>query len=422
MIEGGVLEDQGDSRVCVVYDSDMLSDLRKNLKTAMPGDHWLHAMAIKSAPLQFLLKEAVLDGFGLEAASYLEVKMAEEAGCPPDRIVFDSPAKTVNEIRYALSAGLLLNCNSMTELRRLQKAYPTVQVHPKARIGIRINPLIGAGSIANLSVSKKDSKFGVQDQNEILQAFEAFPALSALHVHTGSQGMELSQLAAGALVAVELAEKINKKCGHKRVSTIDIGGGLSANYDNFVTTPTFDQYASELKQTVPEIFSNSDVAIVTEFGRALVAKAGFVLTGVEYMMRGDPSKPVAITHAGADLFVRPCYDPKHFSHRFTAYDSNGVKRKGEDIKVDIAGPLCFAGDIIGREVNLPESLDEGDWIAVHDCGANTYALWSRHCSRQAPAVYGITRRTDNAKNESDGVEVVLMKEKEAESNVLAFWK
>jgi len=418
------LDHSDGASLAVIYDMDMLEDLRLQLKHSLP-QNWLHAFAIKAAPFDFFLCDMVQDGMGLEAASFLEVKMAEAAGCPSERIVFDSPAKTIPEIRYALENGLLLNCNSMDELARVRKAYDSVNVSPLSRIGVRINPLIGSGSVESLSVSKADSKFGIIDQEEVIEAFEQFPALCGLHVHTGSQGMTVEQLAQGVATVTTLAEKINRRCGGGRVTTIDIGGGLSTNYDSMEISPTFAEYAAALEGCCPEIFSlGEEVQVVTEFGRALCAKAAWVATGVEYVMRGDPEKPVAITHAGADLFVRPCYDPEHFKHRFSAFAGNGTplsQCSKEERTYDIAGPLCFAGDVIGRSITLP-TLNEGDWIVIHDCGANTFALWSRHCSRQAPPVFGVTRRSKFAEAGEYGVEVRVLKEKEKPEHVMEFWK
>ena len=52
-----------------------------------------HAVAIKSQPHQSVLKHIVGRGFGLEAATIEEVWLARAAGCPSERIVFDSPVK-----------------------------------------------------------------------------------------------------------------------------------------------------------------------------------------------------------------------------------------------------------------------------------------------------------------------------------------
>ena len=50
---------------------------------------------------------------------------------------------------------------------------------------------------------------------------------------------------------------------------------------------------------------------------------------------------------------------------------------------DIAGPLCFAG-IPSARAQLPQAIAEGHWLSISTAGANTYGLWSRHCSGNIP--------------------------------------
>jgi diaminopimelate decarboxylase len=70
-----------------------------------------------------------------------------------------------------------------------------------------------------------------------------------------------------------------------QITTIDIGGGLSANYcTNEAAMPgrSFSDYAAALAAAVPELFTG-EFHVITEFGRALMAKvmiAKYTLTSV----------------------------------------------------------------------------------------------------------------------------------------------
>jgi diaminopimelate decarboxylase len=73
--------------------------------------------------------------------------------------------------------------------------------------------------------------------------------------------------------------------------------------------------------------------------------------------------------------------PSNFALRIGGYSKkDGGELKTDERKVDVAGPLCFAGDKIATQISLP-SLTEGDVLVVHDTGANTLSTFSRHCSR-----------------------------------------
>lgn len=83
--------------------------------------------------------------------------------------------------------------------------------------------------------------------------------------------------------------------------------------------------------------------------------------------------------------------------------------------VTIAGPLCFSGDNIAVSKALPKPIP-GDRVVVLDAGANTISLFSRHCSRLAPPVYGFKVVGSNT------FAIVLIKKAETEQVLLDFWK
>ena len=119
----------------------------------------LHAVAVKANPLLGVLRRIVGCGAGLEAASIEEAHLALAAGCPPERTVFDSPAKTPDELAFALQTGIHVNADDLKEIERIDRIRASVQT--RSRIGLRINPEVGAGSIAATSVAAPHSRFGV---------------------------------------------------------------------------------------------------------------------------------------------------------------------------------------------------------------------------------------------------------------------
>ena len=62
-------------------------------------------------------------------------------------------------------------------------------------------------------------------------------------------------------------------------------------------------------------------------------------------------------------FPRCSYLPHIWRHRFSLFSPDGEARVGETQLVDIAGPLCFQGDYLAREVDLPEP-HSGDLLAI----------------------------------------------------------
>jgi len=85
------------------------------------------------------------------------------------------------------------------------------------------------------------------------------------------------------------------------------------------------------------------------------------------------------------------------------------------MKHNIAGPLCFSGDVVKRDILLPV-VERGDFIVLHDCGANSLSMFSRHCSRQAPSVIGYRVLEDGKVN------FKILKEAETMDDLLTFWQ
>lgn len=130
--------------------------------------------------------------------------------------MLDSPAKTAAELRGALALGIAVNADNPEELARIDalvRSAPT-----RSTIGVRVNPQVGGGSIGAMSTATATSKFGVTLQDEgardwLVRAYVDRPWLTALHTHTGSQGVPLPLMAAGVRAAYELAEEINAAAG-----------------------------------------------------------------------------------------------------------------------------------------------------------------------------------------------------------------
>jgi diaminopimelate decarboxylase len=368
----------------------------------------LHTIAIKANPIVEILREIVQMEVGLEAASIEEVGLARAAGCPAECIVFDSPAKTVAEIRQALEWGVYLNANNFEELDRA--AAVQKQVKSASRVGLRINTMVGRGAIEHTSVSAVSSKFGVSLQNDrekIIGAFKNYPWLTGLHCHVGSQGCPLELLVeAAARVAalrLEIAEQADKQ-----VSRVDIGGGLSTSYCTGELAPTPSEYRTLLEQRSPGLFGD-EVCLITEFGRAIHANCGLAASRVEYV---KPSQPLAVIHLGADFLLRPVYQPENWQHELFVVTAEGTPKPGPLRPTTVAGPLCFAGDIVARNVMLPP-IQAGDWILIRDVGAYTLSMWSRHCSRAIPIVLGYEPGRKNP--------LRVLRKSETVDDIVRFW-
>lgn len=397
----------------VFYDYDFLEQKLEKLKSLFPKNT-LHAIAIKANPLMHTMKFMNRRNTGVEAATSGEVFLAEKAGFPPGKIVYDSPAKTKAEIKNSVSKKIYFNADSFSELERIEKL-SNKQVL-KSKIGLRVNPQVGLGNIEMSSVAGEYSKFGVPInpyKEEIIDQFMRYEWLTGLHAHVGSQGCSIEQLARSVEVLLDLEETINEKLSQRneqrKIEYIDIGGGFPAIYNHKAKNPSIEEYVLLLKKRCKELFDN-DRTIITEFGRYVHVNSGWTNSRVEYVKPGKEVTTVTI-HLGADMFLRECLTPHDWQHKISVLDKNGyVKNSSKVANYNIAGPLCFSGDMIARNITLPK-INEGDYIVIHDTGGYTFSMWSVYNSRQMPKFIGCYR---------DDIEII--RKKQTVEDIYEFWK
>ena len=247
-----------------------------------------------------------------------------------------------------------------------------------------------------MSTATATSKFGVAlrdpgARDRVVQAFAERPWLTRLHAHVGSQGCPLELIAAGVAETYRLAEEINgalgTPAGH-RAST-----SAAACRSTSTTTRPAPPSPSTWRRSAPAAPGLFDgrYALVTEFGRSLLAKNGFIGARVEYT-KDAGGRRIALTHAGAQIATRTVFMPDAWPLRIGAFDADGRPRGGPPMAQDIAGPCCFAGDVVAHARELPE-LREGDFVVLYDTGAYYFSTPWAYNSLPRPAVYGFAGET-----------------------------
>jgi diaminopimelate decarboxylase len=382
----------------IIYDLDLVNQRFSELVEAFPANT-LHGIAIKSCPLPTMLKKQADFNLGAEAASIEEVHIALSSGITPENIIFDGPAKTKSEIQFCIEKQIYINMDSFEELDRVNKLLP---VNNTFKAGLRLNPALGMGKIGDTSVAGKKSKFGInldEYADKVNSAFKNHSWLVGVHVHIGSQGMDVEELVNGTKKVYEFAKNLS---GLER---FDLGGGLPVVYKESDPSVNFNDYTSALKENIPNLF-NGKLKLLTEFGRRIYADTAIAISSIEYVKEDKQ----IVAHLGADMFLRRVYKPSDWFHKLSVLDNNGELILNTKQSYAVAGPLCFGGDFLSREAVLPK-VKEQDLLIIHDVGSYTLAMWSRHCSRFTPKVFGIR----NGK-------VEVIKHRETIEKLMSFWE
>ncbi|MEO7986706.1 MAG: diaminopimelate decarboxylase [Gemmatimonadales bacterium] len=400
-----------DDTSVIFVNFSIIQDRVRRLREAFPEDT-LHAVAIKTNPLAAVLKFLNELDVGFEAASLPEVRLARNAGLINERIILDSPAKTRSEIQMLMREypGMRVNADSLAELHR----YPAVG--SGLRLGIRINPLVVSDTVGYMNVGGSKSKFGepISNRGRIIEACLARNDIECLHIHIGSQFVDAGPTIQAVGAVLELAEEVNARSAQQRIRCLNLGGGFPVNFFPDSSPFRIEDYASALRDSCPRLFDGT-YQLITEYGRYVHANACWAVSDVEYVKpAGDQVN--LIVHLGADMFLRECYNPGDWHHEMFLIDGQGIEKNGKTITTSVAGPLCFGGDFVRISFSLPPA-EPGDRLVIQDVGANTFSLWSRHCSRPFPKVISY----ESPPGSSGPVKMRVARPREDIDSIVNFW-
>ncbi|MBP8126629.1 MAG: diaminopimelate decarboxylase [Aeromonadaceae bacterium] len=312
-------------------------------------------------------------GSGFDIVSGGELARVIAAGGDPAKVVFSGVAKTEAEMQEALRQEILcFNLESEPELERLNRV--AGEMGKVARISVRVNPDIDAGTHPYISTGLKENKFGVPIERALLLYRRAaqLPNIEIVGIdcHIGSQLTELEPFLEAMDRLLALIDRLASEGIH--VHHLDVGGGLGVNYSD-ENPPHPEQYAAALKAKL----ADRDLQLIFEPGRAIVANAGVLLTRVEYLKEGE-DRHFAIVDAAMNDLIRPSL---YGAWMNIIPADRSLERPAR--RYDVVGPVCETGDFLGKDREL--GLAPGDLLVVRSAGAYGFAMSSNYNTRPRAA-------------------------------------
>lgn len=356
------------------------TQIRRNYRayaTAFDGDPVDVAFALKANSNQSVIRLLASEGAGADVVSGGELTRALAAGVAPGRIVFSGVGKSKAELAQALQAGIhQINVESSAELEMLNAV--ALEQGARARIALRVNPDVDAGTHAKISTGRKENKFGIdwEHAHEAFARARSLPGIDpvAVAVHIGSQLTRLEPFRAAYTRVAELVASL-RGIG-VNLDRIDLGGGIGVVYHN-ESPPDLNAYAEIVRDTV----GNLGCRITLEPGRSLVADAGILLARVIYVKEGLHRRFLILDAAMNDL-VRPAMYGSWHTLLPVTEAAKGVATQ----PTDIVGPVCESGDTFAEQREMPP-LAQGELVAFLTAGAYGAVMASEYNTRPlAPEV------------------------------------
>jgi diaminopimelate decarboxylase len=319
-----------------------------------------------------VLREA---GAGADVVSLGEFLRAQKAGIAAADIVFSGVGKTVADMQAALAAGIgQINVESAAELDMLSGV--AAAMGKTARIVLRLNPDVDAGTHAKITTGKADNKFGIA-AGELLTLYARAAKLPGIEpvglaLHIGSQILSPAPYAKAYAKAAWLVVAL-RAAGHS-VSVLDLGGGLGIGYGDEAGMP-LTAFANMVKREAGGL----GVELLLEPGRYLVGPAGLLLASVILEKRGGDKRFVVLDAAMNDLLRPALYEAYHGILPVSAVDF--LKPCAP---ADVVGPVCETGDTFATARDLPVFLP-GARAALLDAGAYGAVMSSTYNARPRAA-------------------------------------
>lgn len=365
-----VLDRAGQQRpVCLyAYNLDTLAEHVRDVVAALPERcRMFYAMKANSHPALLRTLAPLVAGF--DVASGGEIAKVRAAGAAVE-IAFGGPAKTADEIRYALDQRVArFHVESPLDLARISdlasRAGRTVEVL------LRVN-LSGPFPQATLAMAGRPTQFGM-DEPTLAAAVELASRLpgvrvAGFHLHSLSNNLsaeahlELLRMYGHTVMAWE--REFGLSC-----EVVNVGGGIGVNYTDTEAQfdwPAFAEGLAPLVRSFPARWR--DVAF--ECGRFLTAACGYYAVEVLDIKRNH-GETYAIVRGGTHHFRLPA--SWQHSHPFVVvnvddwgWDHPRPEARGEPVTV--AGELCTPKDVLARNVPVAR-LRAGDVLVFTHAGA-----------------------------------------------------
>jgi diaminopimelate decarboxylase len=358
------------------YEEDTILMRTHELQSAIDFDDKQIKYACKANTNVQIMKIFREEGLGIDAVSPGEIQAALNAGFESDRILFTASSVPWEDIEFAVSKGVMVNIDSLSQLRRFGEQFPG------SNVCVRINPDVGAGHHNHVITGGPESKFGIHygKVRELKKtAREAELSVQGIHQHIGSGILDPDMFIRAMNVLLDVAEKFDE------LSFVDFGGGIGVPYRETERRIDVGELGSKIAVSFGRFVERygRPLRLVIEPGRYLVAESGFLLATVTAVKEGERHRYVGVD-TGFNHLVRPAM---YGSYHRILHASNPL---GSTLPQVVAGYLCESGDTFTRDEGGIADRDlplftEGDVLCICNAGAYGFSMSSQYNARLRPA-------------------------------------
>jgi diaminopimelate decarboxylase len=353
-----------------IYDSGKMEYQYNRLRNAFSKTNVKLNFACKALTNISVLKFFKKLGAGLDTVSIQEIKLGVKAGFDPKDIVFTPNCISLDELSEAAGLGVKVNIDSLSMLDKFGAKYGN-----SVAVGIRLKPNVMGGGNIKISTGHVDSKFGisVENINQICEIVDLHRMkIDGLHMHTGSDIMDIEVFIKSAGVMFSVASRFND------LEYLDFAGGFKVPYKPNDYSTDIEKLGKILSDQFSDFCKNygRNLSLHFEPGKFLVSEAGYFATTVN-VLKPSENTTFACINSGLNHLIRPMfYDAYH-------HITNVSKPFGFMRPYSVVGYICET-DTFAWNRDIHE-IEEGDCLVFHNAGAYCFSMASNYNSRLLPA-------------------------------------
>lgn len=362
-----------------VYDETTLRQSCQQYKKAFSSyGKNLILFASKAFMTKTMCRILAQENLGLDVVSGGEIFTAVSADFPMDKVFFNGNNKTIEELELALDVNIgRITVDNFLELALLDNIAKSK--NKQVNILLRLTPGIECHTHEYIQTGHLDSKFGF-DISQLDEAIELINEqysnlnLKGLHAHIGSQIFETQVYYDLVGIISEQFARIKDKFGIV-LDEMNIGGGLGVTYMDIDNPPSISEIADVILSSLQanlEKYNIPEPKLIIEPGRSIIATAGVTL----YTVGSAKQVPEGKKYVAVDGGMADNPRPSMYQAKYHALIVNKANDKPEEV-VTIAGRFCESGDILIKDINLPDT-EPGDILCVFATGAYNYSMASNY--------------------------------------------
>lgn len=352
-----------------IYDEQAI---RKNIREYIDAFSWVpnfkNYYAVKACPNPYILQILKEEGCGMDCSSLGELELADMVGVSDEDIMFTSNDTPPEDFVQADFLNATINFD---DISHIDYYIEVVGLTPSVAC-CRFNP--GPLKSGNAIIGNpEDAKYGMM-RDQLFYAYDKLKKLGVtnfgLHTMVASNELDPMYFVETAKILFELVVEIEKEVGIE-FDFVNLGGGIGIPYKPEDKVVDYKLVSSEMKKVYDEIFEGREkpLNIVTEMGRMVTGPYGYLVTRVRHF------KHIYKDYIGVDASMADLMRPGMYG----AYHHITVVDKDEDEYIalkeyDVTGSLCENNDKFATDRFLPDDIEIGDILVIHDAGAHGYAM------------------------------------------------